>query len=124
VRADCFSASLCEVQFCRECFLAGVAEELVVGHTGFPESLTDSIWILDPRLEQVQHFNIPSGKPIQRTLLANGRRQLKKFCDYFSGVDMTASAQFYRNVLGMELLYGGTGAILFTISKRFRICAP
>jgi hypothetical protein len=105
-----FGIVLCDAQFFRECFLAGVAEELVVGHTDLPESLTDSIWILDPRLEQVQHFNIPSGKPIQRALLAYGRRQLKKFCDYFSGVDMTASAQFYRNVLGMELLYGGERA--------------
>jgi hypothetical protein len=67
-----FGIVLCDVQFFRECFLAGVAEELVVGHTDLPESLTDSIWILDPRLEQVQHFNVPSEKQIQRTLLAYG----------------------------------------------------
>ena len=61
---------LCDGLDLQEGLFAGVAEELIVGHTDLPQSLTDYIWILDPRLEQVQHFPLPSGKQIQRTLLA------------------------------------------------------
>jgi hypothetical protein len=45
---------LCHGQNLREGLLAGVAEELIVGHTDLPRSWNDYSRILDPRLEQVQ----------------------------------------------------------------------
>jgi hypothetical protein len=39
---------LCDGQNLRECFLAGVTDELVVGHTDLPRSLNGYDWILDP----------------------------------------------------------------------------
>ena len=38
----------------RECFLAGVAEEFIVGHTNLPQSSKGCGWILDLGLEPVQ----------------------------------------------------------------------
>jgi hypothetical protein len=70
---------LCDRQFFRECFLAGFAEELIVGHTDLPQSLTDSIWILDPRLEQVQHINVPSRKANSTYTAGLWHRRLKRF---------------------------------------------
>jgi hypothetical protein len=46
---------LCHGQSLREWFLAGVAQELIVGHTDLPRSWIDYSWILDPRLEQLQY---------------------------------------------------------------------
>jgi hypothetical protein len=37
-----------------ECFLADVADELIVGHTDLPQSRNAYDWILGPWLEQVQ----------------------------------------------------------------------
>jgi hypothetical protein len=63
---------LCDGLDLQEGLFAGFAEELIVGHTDLPQSLTDCIWILDPRLEQVQHSPCPPEKQIQRTLLTYG----------------------------------------------------
>jgi hypothetical protein len=55
VRAGClFRVMLCHGQNLLECFLAGVTEELIVGHTDLPQSKNGCSWILDPWLEQVQ----------------------------------------------------------------------
>jgi hypothetical protein len=43
-----FRVMLCDGQNLRECFLAGVTDELVVGHTDLPRSLNGYDWILDP----------------------------------------------------------------------------
>src|ERR1700733_11124781 len=45
---------VCNGQNLREGLLAGVAEELIVGHTDLPRSWNCYSWILDLRLEQVQ----------------------------------------------------------------------
>jgi hypothetical protein len=45
---------LCHGQNLRECFLAGVADELIVGHTNLPQPLNGYGWILDLQLEQFQ----------------------------------------------------------------------
>jgi hypothetical protein len=55
VRAGClFRVMLCHGQNLLECFVAGVTEELIVGHTDLPQSKNGCSWILDPWLEQVQ----------------------------------------------------------------------
>jgi hypothetical protein len=49
VRAGClFRVMLCHSQNLLECFLAGVTEELIVGHTDLPQSKNGCSWILDP----------------------------------------------------------------------------
>jgi hypothetical protein len=50
-----FGIMLCHGQNLREGLLAGIAEELIVGHTDLPRSWNGYSRILDPRLEQVQH---------------------------------------------------------------------
>ena len=54
-----FGIMLCHGQNLREGLLAGVAEELIVGHTDLPNGYG---WILDPWLEQVQLHQMHSGK--------------------------------------------------------------
>ncbi len=49
-----FRVMLCHGQNLRECFHAGVADELIVGHTNLPQPLNGYDWILDPWMEQVQ----------------------------------------------------------------------
>lgn len=51
---DLVRVMLCDGQNLRECFFAGVAEELIVGHTNLPQPLNGYGWILDPWLEHVQ----------------------------------------------------------------------
>ena len=53
---------------------------------------------------------MPSGNSIPRTLLSMAPTIEKISAITFRVVNMKASVQFYRNVLGMELLYGGERA--------------
>jgi catechol 2,3-dioxygenase-like lactoylglutathione lyase family enzyme len=102
---------LCHGQNLLECFLAGVAEELIVGHTGLPQSKNGCSWILDPRLEQVQ-LSPYALRKVNFTYTAGGMTPTieKISAITFRVLNMQASVQFYRNVLGMELLYGGERA--------------
>lgn len=49
-----FRVMLCDGQSLQECFLAGVADKLIMGHTDLPEPRNGYGWILDPCLDQVQ----------------------------------------------------------------------
>ncbi|MCU1247424.1 MAG: glyoxalase [Edaphobacter sp.] len=53
---------------------------------------------------------MPSGNSIRRTLLRMAPTIEKISAITFRVLNMKASVQFYRNVLGMELLYGGERA--------------
>ncbi|SRR5258705_13681174 len=53
---------------------------------------------------------MPSGNSNTRTLLRMAQTIEKISAITFRVLDIGASAQFYRNVLGVELLYGGATA--------------
>jgi len=82
-----------------------------VGHTGLPQSKNGCSWILDPRLEQVQ-LSPYALRKVNSTYTAGGMTPTieKISAITFRVLNMQASVQFYRNVLGMELLYGGERA--------------
>jgi hypothetical protein len=63
---------LCDGLDLQEGLFAGVAEELIVGHTDLPQSLTDYIWILDLDWSRFNISPCPPEKQIQRTLLTYG----------------------------------------------------
>jgi hypothetical protein len=69
-----FRVMLCDAQNLRECLLAGVAKEFVVGHSDLPRSLNGYSWILDPWLEQVQHGSVSTRR--RRCLLF--RRKVRR----------------------------------------------
>ena len=73
-----FRVMLCHGQNLLECFLAGVAEELIVGHTDLPQSKNGCSWILDPRLEQVQSSPDALRKVNSTYTAGVWRRRLKK----------------------------------------------
>jgi len=98
-----FRVMFCDGQSLRECFFAGVADELIVGHTDLPIAWLDSSPVAGAGTTiTVCPHSIP------RTLLALWRRRLRRFFAItFRVLNMKASVQFYQNALGMELLYGG-----------------
>jgi hypothetical protein len=53
---------------------------------------------------------MPSGKRNSTYTAGVWRHRLKNLCDHLRVLNMKASVQFYRNMLGMELLYGGEQA--------------
>jgi hypothetical protein len=63
----------------QECFLAGVAEELIVGHTDLPQSKNGYRWILDPQLEPVQLSPCALRKVNSTYTAGLWRRRLKRF---------------------------------------------
>jgi catechol 2,3-dioxygenase-like lactoylglutathione lyase family enzyme len=105
-----FRVMLGDGQSLRECFLAGVADELIVGHRNLPQSLNAYDRILGRWLEQVQlsPYALPTSK--FRTLLRMTPTIEKISAITLRVMNMKASVQFYRDVLGMELLYGGERA--------------
>jgi catechol 2,3-dioxygenase-like lactoylglutathione lyase family enzyme len=112
VRAGClFRIVFDDRQSLGECFLAGVADKLIVGHTDLPRSLNAYQRILGRCLEQVQlsPYALPASKfnvhcwrmtPTIEKISAITLRVM----------NMKASVEFYRDVLGMKLLYGGERA--------------
>ena len=106
-----FRVMLGEGQSLRECFLAGVADELIVGHTDLPRSLNAYDRILRRRLQQVQllPYAVPTCKfNVHCWRMAPTIEKISAIT--FRVMNMKASVQFYGNVLGMELLYGGERA--------------
>src|ERR1700680_2191660 len=61
-------------------------------------------------MAQIHHFTVLSGGQIQLHCWRMAPMIEKISAITFRVLDMKASVQFYRNVLGMELLYGGEGA--------------
>src|ERR1700736_3549000 len=61
-------------------------------------------------MEQIQHFTVLSGGQIQLHCWRMAPMVEKISAITFRVLNMNASVQFYRNVLGMELLYGGEQA--------------
>jgi catechol 2,3-dioxygenase-like lactoylglutathione lyase family enzyme len=105
-----FRIMLRDGQSLQECFLAGVADELIVGHTDLPKSRDGYDWILDQRVEQVQSspYALQSKFDVHCWRMAPAIEKISAIT--FRVLNMQASVQFYRSVLGMELLYGGEQA--------------
>jgi hypothetical protein len=80
-----FRVMLCDGQNLRKCFLAGVTDELIVGHTDLPRSLNAYGWILDPWLEQVQLSPYALHTANSTYTAGVWRRQLKRFLPLLFG---------------------------------------
>jgi catechol 2,3-dioxygenase-like lactoylglutathione lyase family enzyme len=94
----------------QERFMAGVADELIMGHIDLPSLRMAMGWILDPWTGQVQS---PCALRKEKLEVHCSRMPpaIEKIAAItFRVLNMKASVQFYRDVLGMELLYGGEQA--------------
>jgi catechol 2,3-dioxygenase-like lactoylglutathione lyase family enzyme len=129
-----FRVVLCNRQNFRECFLAGVAEVFIVGHSDLPQSVNIYSLHSRPATEQAQHGSVPNAavddvchgprsyiifpsltvSPPETEFHVHCSRMaptIKKACAItFRVLNMKASVQFYRNVLGLDLLYAGEEA--------------
>ena len=82
-----------------------------MGHTDLPRSQNAYGWILDLWLGKFNFHGMPSGKREFNVHCWRMAPAIEKISAItFQVLNMKASVQFYRNVLGMELLYGGEGA--------------
>ena len=110
VRADpLIRVMLCDGQSHQECFLAGVADKLIMGHTDLPS--LGMAWLDSRPADREGSISLC---PPERKFEVHCRRMppaIEKIAAItFRVLNMKASVQFYRDVLGMELLYGGEQA--------------